>query len=258
MSSNQTKSDALRDHISKNLDNKYDYSSKSKRGNDVTDFMKAHPHFGKYDDKKERDRVSKLHNQILKEILKNRNIDARSVGLEKKPFAPKINSDMVSEITPDPQSSDPKQPTLPPGQSSTTPGTTGTDTTIPPIIPPNQNEHMTSEMVSAFFNACFISIRIAYPELEALTDKEKESLGQMWLPGFKKYLTENWAYVGLPLMATLGMFAPKISQARKKHKEIKEKEDAQNKVEDRTCKYCSQLFPVKKLAAHEERCYAKN
>ena len=256
MSATPTKSNSLREHISKKLDEKFDYSSKSKRGNDVTDFMKGHPQFGKLDDKKDRDRVSKLHNQILKEILKNRNIDARSVGLEKKPFSPKPNQDMLSEITPDPQASDPKQPTLP-GQT-TTPSTTPTDTSSLTIIPPNQNEHMTEDMVSAFFNACFISIRIAYPELDALTDKEKENLGKMWLPGFKKYLSENWAYVGLPLMATLGMFAPKIAAARKKHKEVEEKKKADIKVQKRTCKYCNQLFPEKELLNHEERCYSKN
>ena len=53
----------------------------------------------------------------------------------------------------------------------------------------------------------------------------------MWLPAFNRYLTEKWAIIAVPFIATVGIFLPKIIKARrlkkaeeKEEKETKEKE----------------------------------
>jgi hypothetical protein len=74
------------------------------------------------------------------------------------------------------------------------------------------------ESVSATLNALFLMFRFSYPDLELLTKEEKESLGKVWLPAFNKYLTENWALIGVPIFATAGIFLPKLIEARKKKK----------------------------------------
>jgi len=62
-------------------------------------------------------------------------------------------------------------------------------------------------------------LRTVYPDLVLLTDEEKDSLGALWKSAFNKYLTDNFAEIVIPLMATFGIFAPKILEARKKKKE---------------------------------------
>jgi len=73
--------------------------------------------------------------------------------------------------------------------------------------------------------------RLAYPDLELLTEEEKDALGKMWLPAFNRYLTEKWAIIGIPFLATVGIFLPKIIAARKikKEKETEKKEQDQTK-----------------------------
>lgn len=93
-------------------------------------------------------------------------------------------------------------------------------------------EHFDEEGVSASINAFYITIRVAYPELESLSLEEKKSLGKMWVPAFKRYLTENWAYIGIPFLATMGMFMPKLVAARSKKKSLGDSKESEKATEE--------------------------
>lgn len=81
-----------------------------------------------------------------------------------------------------------------------------------------KNEHITPKTIEGVIESMWSILKIKWP-LDQLTKEEKESLSKMWLPGFKKYLSENWAYIGIPFLSTLGIFSPKIVRARRLKKE---------------------------------------
>jgi len=85
-----------------------------------------------------------------------------------------------------------------------------------------KNEHIEPASIEAVFEGLWAGLKIWWP-LEDLTKEEKESLGNMWLPAFRKYLTEKWAIFGIPLSATLGIIMPKIANARKTARDKKKK-----------------------------------
>ena len=84
--------------------------------------------------------------------------------------------------------------------------------------PQIRNEHIEPAAVEAAFEGLWTIPKLWWP-LESLTKEEKEALGRMWLPAFRKYLSEHLAYIGLPLLATTGIFAKHIKEARDKKKE---------------------------------------
>ena len=85
-----------------------------------------------------------------------------------------------------------------------------------------QNEHIEPASIEAVFEGLWAGLKLWWP-LDDLTKEEKESLGSMWLPAFRKYLTEKWAIFGIPLAATLGIIMPKIANARKEARNKKKK-----------------------------------
>jgi len=89
-----------------------------------------------------------------------------------------------------------------------------------------KNEHIEPEAVESAFEGLWTLLKIKWP-LEKLTKEERESLGRIWLPLFRKHLSENWAYIGLPILAAIGIFGKHIIKARriKKEKESKEKQE---------------------------------
>lgn len=91
--------------------------------------------------------------------------------------------------------------------------------------PQIKNEHIEPEAVESVFEGLWTLLKIKWP-LEKLTKEERESLGRIWLPLFRKYLSENWAYIGLPILVAIGIFGKHIIEARriKKEKESKEKQ----------------------------------
>ena len=91
------------------------------------------------------------------------------------------------------------------------------------VQPQIKNEHIDAAAVEAAFEGLWALLKLWLP-LESLTQEEKESLGSIWLPTFRKYLTENWVYIGLPLISTIGIFTKHIKEAREKKKKRKEKE----------------------------------
>jgi hypothetical protein len=92
-----------------------------------------------------------------------------------------------------------------------------------------KNEYIEPETVESAFEGLWALLKLCWP-LESLTKEEKESLGMMWLPVFRKYLTENWAYIGLPFIVTIGIFTKHIKEARDKKKKKEEKENPEKEL----------------------------
>lgn len=201
--------DLLRNHINSKLQNNFDYSLASNRKQDILDFIEAN----KGTLTKEQLNIKTIrpsHNTALDECLKNKGIDPQSIGRKTK--KPKFMGDLQATITPEPQAGtvDQTQKQKPTGAQVGQAGV-GEVQQVQPII-------FDEKAVSATLNAFFLMFKMGYPDLELLTNDEKESLGKVWLPAFNKYMTENWAMIGIPFLATLGIFIPKIVEARKKKK----------------------------------------
>ena len=94
-----------------------------------------------------------------------------------------------------------------------------------------QNEHIEPESIEAVFEGIWAGLRLWWP-LDDLTKEEKKALGGMWIPAFRKYLTEKWAIFGIPLSATLGIIMPKIANARKEARAKKMKSSEIKDVKD--------------------------
>jgi len=81
-----------------------------------------------------------------------------------------------------------------------------------------KNDSIEPEAVASVFEGFWILLKLKWP-LEDLTNEERESLGRIWLPIFQRYFTEHWAYIGLPFIATIGIFGKHIIAARRIKKE---------------------------------------
>ena len=214
--------DLLRNHINSKLQKNFDYSLASNRKQDILDFIEAN----KATLNKEQLNVKTIrpsHNTALDECLKNKGIDPQSIGRKTK--KPKFMGDLQATITPEPQAGtvDQTQKQKPTGAQV---GQAGVgEVQAQPII-------FDEKAVSATLNAFFLMFKMGYPDLELLTNDEKESLGKVWLPAFNKYMTENWAIIGIPFLATLGIFIPKIVEARKKKKIRESKEEGLEKQKE--------------------------
>jgi len=84
--------------------------------------------------------------------------------------------------------------------------------------PQIKNEHIDPVAVESTFEGLWTLLKLKWP-LEDLTKEERQSLGRIWLPIFKRYFSENWAYIGLPILAAIGIFGKHIIKARKIKKE---------------------------------------
>lgn len=243
-----TKSDFLREWINKALDEKYDFSTISNRRKNLDSFVETYK--SKFKDL-DRAKVKSLYNKLLKECLKKKGVDPRAYGLEKKiPKFHQPSSTMDANITPKPQDVAQKKP----DETAQAPNMKGavtadgkptitsqiiTQAEAPTVFEPKD--------VSACFAGVWMGIKHLVPELEDLTDKEKETLGNLWVRAFNKYLSDKWLIIVIPCITTLGLLAPKISKARKlkkinkdsdtstKKKELKE-EKQQGTKQDKTSK----------------------
>ncbi len=196
-------------------------------------------------------------NRELEKVLKDKGIPAQTLGLKKTKLA-HVNRDMVINVRPEPVPVSGKAPIGAP------PPTTPPAATPPPQVDERGNVisyyTLTVKHVSAFFAALYLVIKVKWEFLEDLTPEEKETLAEMWLPAFQKYLGENWKLIILPFVGTIGLLSPKIAKARKLQKtkgETKEKEKDIEKVGKMSCKFCMKLFERKELEEHEKVCTAK-
>jgi len=271
-------SDLLRDHINEKIDGKYDYKQKSSITADIKSFCEKHP-VRKFEESK----VRPSHYKILNECLKNKGIDPKSLGRLKQ--RPKFNKGLASKISAKPtETSAPMQGKGEKGQATLVKkkikrivydkdGKPIGEAEVESFVSQDGTrvfhdwEHFDEAGVSATLNAFYVMIRITYPELESLSDEEKKSLGKMWLPAFKRYLSENWAYIGVPFLATMGMMLPKVAAARRLKKgESPEKKDTEKaskeekKRHDDTieCPFCKKRMDTyQDLKVHKRTCTKK-
>ena len=94
------------------------------------------------------------------------------------------------------------------------------------IQPQIKNEHIDPVAVESTFEGLWTLLKLKWP-LEDLTKEERQSLGRIWLPIFKRYFSENWAYIGLPFFAAIGIFGKHIIKARAKKKKREDKEQSE-------------------------------
>jgi len=263
LSSEKSQADLLREHISLQLDRKYDYSLTSNCTADIKSFCEQNSS-RKWNLKS----IRPSHTKILYQVLKNRGIDPKSLGKVTRKL--RFNTDLNAKITPSPV-----EGKVDSTKSTETKTKVLLDKDGKPIQtigapPPHQYEHFDVDGVGATFQAFIMMFRVALPEMEGLTDEEKKTLGRMWLPAFQRYLSENWAYIGIPFLATMGMLLPKLVTARKKHKEneqLKEKtkltekanteENQRHESKKAICPYCRKEFTELALQEHKPKCTEK-
>jgi len=89
-----------------------------------------------------------------------------------------------------------------------------------------KNECIDPAAVESTFEGFWTILKLKWP-LEDLTKEEIQALGRMWLPIFKRYFSENWAYIGLPFFAAIGIFGKHIIKARAKKKKRENKEQSE-------------------------------
>lgn len=204
--------DLLRDYIDKLLDDDYDFSYASKRREAMHTFCELHK------DKGFKPEIIRTYfRKILTKCLREKGQDPRPTGAGKKGL--RFVPDMQAYIQPEPQP-EAYSPEKVPEEQEQKP------LALKPII-----ENISNESIGAFFAGLFFFLKIWYTELEGLTEQEKESLAEMWKPAFQKYLSEKFALIVVPTIATIGMFAPKLYKARKLKKE-KETHGPEKRKED--------------------------
>ncbi len=243
----KSKADLLRNHIREQLNKNYDYSLASNRKADIQIFIEQNKNELEKTDTAKTLRPS--HNKILDEQLKNNGIDPSSLGRSSK--KPKFNSDLNSVITPEPQAgaTDTTKPTKGApiqGQAGVTgaPQQVGEDGQL--IVPA-----FDEKAVSATFQSFLLMLKLNYPDLELLSDEEKDSLGKIWLPFFNKYLSDKYSEILIPVFATAGIFLPKIAKARAtKKKRALVTETETQKIDP---KLQEEADRIKKLALEQER-----
>ena len=210
----------LKNWIESKVKSNYDYSLATNRRSDIESFISKFN--SKYENKLVLENVRASHSPILNKVLEAQGINPESLGKRKnKKTGLKFNSDMNPKITPSPQAGE-------------------TDTTKPKVDPQNPQgiimtppEIFSKESVSASFSGLFLTLKIAFPDLEDLTPEEKKSLGELWHGAFNLYISnEKMAVIGIPLISTLGMFIPKILASRKKTKLRKSKGEGLEKQKE--------------------------
>jgi len=212
MTGKRSLADLLRNHINEQLKQSFDYSTAFNRKADIEKFIENNKQF--LDKKTSNPKsIRPSHSRALDECLKNKGIDPSSLG--RKSHKPKFNSDLNAVITPETQTGK-NDSTPPPKTAGTAPVQQGGVVVAP--VP----ETFDQKAVSASINSFYLMLRAVYPDLELLTEEEKDSLGNLWHTAFNKYFTDKYAELLIPFVATFGMLAPKILEARKKKKNSKE------------------------------------
>jgi len=202
-------SELIRDHIHNQFDNDYDYTIKSNIINDKSAIIESF----RLDKKKGED----LYVHQFHKVVKQRRLDIKKF-ISTRIRLPK--SDLKATIKPVPQYfySEPEPDPVEQIKQKITLEQPEIQQLQQKIQVELKNEHLTPKSIEGVVESIWSVLKIKWP-LEQLTNEEKDSLSKMWLPSFKKYLNENWAYIGIPFLSTLGIFGPKIAKARKLKKE---------------------------------------
>jgi len=226
--------------ISEKVKAKFDYSSATARQLDIQNFMKAH----KSQIAPEQFKTKTIRDSFmpqLKKVFDKFDLDPKTIGLTGKKKL-KYNAGLNATVTPDPQVGKvDSSPDKPKQLQTGVPDPNNPDQTL--VVP----EVFDEKAVSAVFSALFLTFRMAVPDMELLTDEEKETLGKIWKPAFNIYFSnEKWAVIGIPTLATLGIAMPKILAGRKKGKIRKSKEEGLEKQKEIDTKVDNQAKEIEK------------
>ncbi len=202
-------SELIREHIHNQFDNDYDYTIKSNINNDKSAIVESL----RLDKKKGED----LYVHQFHKVVKQRRLDIKKF-ISTRIRLPK--SDLKATIKPEPQHFyiEPEPDPVAQIKQKITLEQPEIQQLQQKIQAELKNEHLTPKSIEGVVETMWSALKIKWP-LDQLTTEEKDSLSKMWLPSFKKYLSENWAYIGIPFLSTLGIFGPKIAKARKLKKE---------------------------------------
>lgn len=218
-------SQSLEEHITTQFENRYDYTSKYNIQNDrkaITEYLGLKKKQG-YD----------LYGKIFKKVLKKKKLKV-SDYIDTRFRRPK-NSEIKATITPKPQG--PFEPEKDPvdkikdqiiqEQSEVNEAQIQKLGSLPEVEIKKEWSNIEPEAVEGALRGLWELLKLYFPMLEELTPEERQEIVKMWLPGFRRYLPEFWAYIGIPLVATITIFAKHIKEAR----EIKKSKKEQNKKE---------------------------
>jgi hypothetical protein len=203
-------SELIRKHIHNQFEKGYDFTSKLNRKIDRTAIIES---LG-LDIEKGYD----IYNHQFKKILNQRKLNAVDY-LETRFRRPQF-SDINAIIKPEPQELFVEENPIEKIKSEISiEENTNVQNNSTGIQKELINEHIDVESIQGVLEAFWLLLKIKWPDIDQLTKEEKQSLSQMWLPVFRKYLTENWIYFGLPLISTIGIFTKHIKEAREKKQE---------------------------------------
>jgi len=232
----KSKSQLLADHINEKLAAKVDLTSIDARKKDFAEFLKKYPK-GEFS--------KSLYIDILKREIIRKGYDPRAYGLSqgKIPSFQSSQRDMKSTVTPKPTEA--RQQTQV-GAPFTPQPTTGVQT--PQLLaPPGATQAelkteaakyviaYTATNVGVTLKAFYSVLKLKWEFLEDLTNEEKDTLGELWLPAFQRWMQGEYSIIIIPLLATLGLLSPKIKKAQRiaKAQGKGEKESKEKKTESK-------------------------
>jgi len=230
-------SEIFRNEIDKVIGEGRDLSSRAKRSEHQKEIVANNPNLDQNKD------YSSHYGKAYGQVLKKRNIDPRSMGLGRKKikFVSDLDPTIKPAVQPGPvqsQSQDKKPASI---QSSSD---------EQPIQEPTpMNENITEEALRGVVEAIEAIFKIKLEEFD-FSEKQKDALPKMWLPGAQRYIhNEKWTYIGIPAIATIGMLIEDVKRAKKKRQEKSPKDE-----EQRRCKYCNKTFKKTELEKHQKQC----
>jgi len=219
----KSKAELIAEHLNKQLDAKVDLTSLEGRKKDFVLLSQNN---------KDTTFTKPQYLDVLKRILKKRNLDPKAFGLTSKtPTFVRKTSDMKTTLEAHPSKISQKQE-----KSKDTreiikmeTSTTADQEEIREVMDEVRINY-TEKNVAVTIKAIYNVLKIRYPEIESLTDEEKEILGELWLPAFQKYFADKYFILIIPFISTLSIITPKIHKAKKKAKKWSEK-DYDNEIE---------------------------
>ena len=212
-------SELIREHIRKQFENGYDYTSKYNRRID----RKAIVEELGLDKQKGYD----IYNHQFKKVLKQLKKDP-SDYLETRFRRPKF-SDLKATITAEPQILEPPLDPVEKIKQEIRQEEPQLQQHVEEQLQlaKKEDENITSEFIAELWQALWLLLKKWNKCLEDLTYEEKAILGRLWRPFFYKYTGEMFRIVVIPFIMTFAITGKHIADARRVQKEKNAKQDVQ-------------------------------
>ena len=207
------------EHILKQFENGYDYSSKYNRRVDRRAIVEE---LG-LDKKKGYDIYNHQFKKALKKLKKN-----PSDYLETRFRRPKF-SDLKATITAEPQRLEPPPDPVEKIKQEIRREEPQLQQHVEEQLEQARkvDDEITSEIIAQFWQGLWVLLKIPNKYLEDLTNEEKATLGRLWLPFFRMYTSEMFRLIVIPFVITLTIFGKHVVDARRIRNAKNTKQDAQ-------------------------------